>query len=83
MSKSSSYMVGGRVPLALLEFIDEDVANGNFMNRSDWIGCACREFMKIRQKEIAEQSRDALGGGANKRLKPTGNARQVGSPLAA
>lgn len=68
------------MPKSIVQFMDNDIANGNFMNRSDWIGCACREFVKIRQKEISEQlSQDVAGGGVYKKFRLTGNARQSGS----
>lgn len=76
MANATSYQVGARVPKSIVQFMDNDIANGNFMNRSDWIGCACREFMKMRQKEIAESSQDTPGGGVSKKSKLTGNARQ-------
>ena len=63
MAKGITIQVAARVPLSVVEFMDKDIGRNNFMNRAEWVQYACREFMKIRQKEIAEQSRDALGGG--------------------
>lgn len=66
MAKGMTIQVGARVPLSIIEFMDDDVNNNNFQNRSDWIVCACREFVKIRQKEL---SGDGLGGGASIKVK--------------
>ena len=76
MVKGITIQVAARVPLSVVEFMDKDIALNNFMNRADWVQYACREFMKTRQKELAEQSRDSHGGGVSKKSKLTGIARQ-------
>lgn len=80
MVKGMTIQIGARVPLSIVEFMDNDVNNNEFQNRSDWVVCACREFVKIRQKEISEKlSRDLPGGGEYKKFRLTGIARQSGS----
>lgn len=61
MVKALTVQVAARIPLAVAEFIDEDIRRNAFMNRADWVQYACREFMKMRQKELSE---DTSGGGS-------------------
>lgn len=63
MVKGMTIQIGARVPLSIVEFMDNDVNNNEFQNRSDWIVCACREYVKIRKREMSEQSQDSHGGG--------------------
>lgn len=49
-------MVGARLPPEVIKLIDSDVEAGEFINRSDWVRCACREFYEKRKRE-------RLGGG--------------------
>lgn len=66
MAKGITIQVAARVPLSVVEFMDKDISLNNFMNRAEWVQYACREFMKIRQKEL---SGDGLGGGASIKVK--------------
>lgn len=66
MVKGITIQVAARVPLSVVEFMDKDIGLNNFMNRAEWVQCACREYMKIRQAEL---SRDALGGGDFPKIK--------------
>lgn len=50
-------MLGVRLPRAVIEVIDRDVETGLYLNRSDWIRIACREYAEKRK-------RDGAGGGA-------------------
>ncbi len=59
MPKALTVQVAARIPLSIAEFMDKDINANNFMNRADWVSMACREFMKIRQKELSGQ----CGGG--------------------
>ncbi len=63
MAKGVTIQVAARVPLSIVEFMDHDISLNNFMNRAEWVQYACREFMKIRQKELADTNRDGSGGG--------------------
>ena len=65
MAKGVSVVIAARIPLTIVNFMDDDVNNNNFMSRSDWLVSACREYVKIRQKELAEQSQDSHGGGVS------------------
>ena len=49
-------MLGVRLPRAVIEVIDKDVATGLYLNSSDWIRIACREYAEKRK-------RDGAGGG--------------------
>lgn len=49
-------MVGVRLPGGIIDFIDMDVASGDFLNRSEWVRVACREFYEKRKQ-------DRQGGG--------------------
>ena len=72
MAKGITIQVAARVPLSVVEFMDKDISLNNFMNRAEWVQYACREFLKIRQKEL---SQDSSGGGVSKKLRMTGIAR--------
>lgn len=49
-------MLGVRLPRAVIEVIDRDVETGLYLNRSDWIRSACKEYYEKRK-------RDGAGGG--------------------
>ena len=51
-----SARLGVRLPRAVIEVIDRDVETGLYLNRSDWIRIACREYAEKRK-------RDGAGGG--------------------
>lgn len=51
-------MVETRLPPSVMEQIEKDVANGEFLNVSDWVRSACVEFARKRKKE-------SLGGGGS------------------
>lgn len=50
-------MVGVRLPSEIIKIIDMDIQEGEYISRSDWVRCACREFYEKRKRE-------RLGGGA-------------------
>lgn len=50
-------MVGVRLPSEIIKIIDMDIQEGEYISRSDWVRCACREFYEKRKRERA-------GGGA-------------------
>ena len=66
MVKAQTTQIASRVPNEIVEFIDADIRRNAFVNRADWIQCACREFIKIRREELKLQSdidSGPLGGG--------------------
>ena len=50
-------MVGVVLPIAVYDFIEEDLRGGEFTGVSDWVRTACKEFYEKRKRERA-------GGGA-------------------
>lgn len=74
MAKGITVQVAARVPLSVVEFMDMDIGLNNFMNRAEWVQYACREFMKIRQKELSQDS--SGGGGELKKMMIDGICRQ-------
>ena len=60
-------MLTMKCPIGIVEIMDKDVAeSGEFMNRSDWMVSAFREFIRIR---------NLSGGGGNP--KDSGNNKQI------
>ena len=44
-------VAGVKLPANILEFMDKEIENGQFMSRSDWIRSACREYYEKRKRE--------------------------------
>ena len=42
-------VAGVKLPANILEFMDKEIENGQFMSRSDWIRSACRDFYEKRK----------------------------------
>lgn len=61
-------VAGVKLPANILDFIDKEIENGQFMSRSDWIRSACREYYEKRK-------RDGAGGGALIKLSAPAPAR--------
>lgn len=63
MVKAQTTQIATRVPNEIVEFIDSDIRRNAFVNRADWLQCACREFIKIRKRELAENDSGVGRGG--------------------
>ena len=50
-------MVGVVLPFSIYEFIEKDLETGDFINISDWIRTACKDFY--------DKRRSRGGGGGN------------------
>ena len=62
-------VAGVKLPANILDFMDKEIENGQFMSRSDWIRSACRAFYEIRKRD------GAGGGGALIKLSAPAPAR--------
>lgn len=66
MPKGTNYLISARLPRVLVEFIDREIEDDQFLNRSDWVQCACREYMRIRQEQRRRDTESGpLGGGGS------------------
>lgn len=66
MPKGTNYLISARLPKMIVDFMDGEIKEDKYLNRSDWVQCACREYMRIRQ-ELRKSETDSgpLGGGGS------------------
>ena len=64
MPKGTNYLISARLPKSVVDFMDLEIKEDKYLNRSDWVQCACREYMRIRQEmRKAETDSGPQGGG--------------------
>lgn len=63
MPKGTNYLISARLPKAVVDFMDLEIKENVFLCRSDWVQCACREYMRIRQEQRRRDTDSGPQGG--------------------